>query len=102
MRQTTEGFRTRYRADIHPLYNPWLHGTFVLVFGLLAIAGFWSTVHKVRPLEWAALPLSLLFFNFAVYSVHRHLGHHKKLRADVLCPTCGRPSQLFRPGSHDL
>ena len=40
MRQTTETFRSRYRAEIHPFYNPWLHGAFVLLFGLLAIAAF--------------------------------------------------------------
>lgn len=78
MRQTTESFRSRYRADIHPHYNPWLHGTFVLLFGLLAIAAFWSTVHQVPPLAWLTVPLTLLLFNFGVYRVHRHLGHHKK------------------------
>lgn len=78
MRQTTEAFRSRYRADIHPRYNPWLHGGFVLLFGLLAISAFWSSVHQVLPLEWLAVPLTLLFFNLGVYTVHRHLGHHKK------------------------
>ncbi|MGH8388736.1 MAG: sterol desaturase/SRPBCC family protein [Pseudomonas sp.] len=78
MRQTTEAFRTRYRADIHPLYNPWLHGTFVTLFGITAIAMFWNTVHQVHPLQWLAVPLTLLFFSFGVYMVHRHLGHHKK------------------------
>ena len=78
MRQTTEGFRSRYRADIHPLYNPWLHGAFVLVFGALAIIVFWSNVHQVRPAEWLAVPVTLLLFNLGVYRVHRHLGHHKK------------------------
>ncbi|PNB47518.1 sterol desaturase [Pseudomonas sp. GW456-12-10-14-LB2] len=78
MRQTTEAFRSRYRAAIHPRYNPWLHGAFVLLFGVLAIGAFWSSVHQVQPLEWLTVPLTLLFFNFGVYMVHRHLGHHKK------------------------
>jgi len=78
VRQTTEGFRSRYRADIHPLYNPWLHGAFVLAFGALAIIVFWSNVHQVRPAEWLAVPVTLLLFNLGVYRVHRHLGHHKK------------------------
>ncbi|KAA0968685.1 SRPBCC family protein [Pseudomonas sp. ANT_H12B] len=99
MRQTTEAFRARYRADIHPLYNPWLHGAFVLLFGLLAIAGFWSTVHQVQPLEWLAVPLTLLFFNFGVYMVHRHLGHHKKSFARMFYARhAGDHHSFFAPG----
>ncbi|MVV47366.1 SRPBCC family protein [Pseudomonas sp. PB120] len=99
MRQTTESFRARYRAGIHPFYNPWLHGAFVLLFGLLAIAGFWSTVHQVKPSEWAAVPLALLFFNFGVYSVHRHLGHHKKSFARLFYARhAGDHHSFFAPG----
>lgn len=99
MRQTTEAFRARYRADIHPLYNPWLHGAFVLLFGLLAIGGFWSTVHQVQPLEWLAVPLTLLFFNFGVYVVHRHLGHHKKSLARMFYARhAGDHHSFFTPG----
>lgn len=99
MRQTTEAFRARYRADIHPLYNPWLHGAFVLLFGLLAIGGFWSTVHQVQPLEWLAVPLTLLFFNFGVYVVHRHLGHHKKRLAQMFYARhAGDHHSFFTPG----
>ena len=99
MRQTTEAFRNRYRADIHPLYNPWLHGAFVLLFGLLAIGLFWSTVHQVQPLEWLAVPLTLLFFNFGVYMVHRHLGHHKKSFARMFYARhAGDHHSFFAPG----
>ncbi|MFL1528731.1 SRPBCC family protein [Pseudomonas sp. O230] len=99
MRQTTEAFRSRYRADIHPLYNPWLHGVFVLLFGLLAIGVFWSTVHQVQPLEWLAVPLTLLFFNFGVYRVHRHLGHHKKSFARMFYARhAGDHHSFFAPG----
>ncbi|MGL6243143.1 SRPBCC family protein [Pseudomonas sp.] len=99
MRQTTQAFRSRYRADIHPRYNPWLHGAFVLLFGLLAIGGFWSTVHQVRPLEWLAVPLTLLFFNFGVYMVHRHLGHHKKSFARMFYARhAGDHHSFFAPG----
>ncbi|MHC8350351.1 SRPBCC family protein [Pseudomonas sp. RT4P38] len=99
MRQTTEAFRARYRADIHPLYNPRLHGAFVLLFGLLAIGGFWSTVHQVQPLQWLAMPLTLLFFNFGVYSVHRHLGHHKKSFARMFYARhAGDHHSFFAPG----
>ena len=99
MRQTTQAFRDRYRAAIHPRYNPWLHGAFVLLFGLLAISGFWSTVHQVQPLEWLAVPLTLLFFNFGVYVVHRHLGHHKKSFARMFYARhAGDHHSFFAPG----
>ncbi len=99
MRQTTQAFRDRYRADIHPRYNPWLHGVFVLLFGVLAIGGFWSTVHQVRPLEWLTVPLTLLFFNFGVYLVHRHLGHHKKSFARMFYARhAGDHHSFFAPG----
>lgn len=99
MRQTTEAFRSRYRADIHPLYNPWLHGAFVLLFGLLAITVFWSSVHQVQPLEWLAVPVTLLLFNVGVYSVHRHLGHHKKTFARMFYARhAGDHHSFFAPG----
>lgn len=99
MRQTTESFRSRYRADIHPHYNPWLHGTFVLLFGVLAIAAFWSTVHQVPPLAWLTVPLTLLLFNFGVYMVHRHLGHHKKRFARMFYARhAGDHHSFFAPG----
>jgi hypothetical protein len=99
VRQTTEAFRARYRADIHSSYNPWLHGTFVLLFGVLAIAGFWHTVHRVQPLEWLAVPLTLLFFNLGVYVVHRHLGHHKKSFARMFYARhAGDHHSFFAPG----
>ncbi|WP_433897898.1 sterol desaturase family protein [Pseudomonas sp. PSE1(2024)] len=99
MRQTTEAFRSRYRAAIHPRYNPWLHGAFVLLFGVLAIGAFWSSVHQVQALEWLAVPLTLLFFNFGVYMVHRHLGHHKKSFARMFyARDAGDHHSFFTPG----
>jgi len=99
VRQTTQAFRARYRADIHRFYNPWLHGAFVLLFGLLAIGEFWRTVQQVRPLEWLAVPLMLLFFNFGVYMVHRHLGHHKKSFARMFYARhAGDHHSFFAPG----
>ncbi|MBV4458118.1 SRPBCC family protein [Pseudomonas sp. COR58] len=99
MRQTTEAFRSRYRAAIHPLYNPWLHGAFVLLFGVLAIGAFWSGVRQVQPLEWLTVPMTLLFFNFGVYVVHRHLGHHKKSFAKMFYARhAGDHHSFFTPG----
>ncbi|NUU36071.1 SRPBCC family protein [Pseudomonas sp. C2B4] len=99
MRQTTEAFRSRYRANVHPLYNPWLHGTFVLLFGIGAITAFWNTVHEVQPWEWLTVPLALLFFNFGVYMVHRHLGHHKKAFSRMFYARhAGDHHSFFAPG----
>ncbi len=99
MRQTTEAFRSRYRAAIHPLYNPWLHGAFVLLFGIFAVAAFWRTVHSVSWLEWLTVPLSLLLFNFGVYMVHRHLGHRKKAFAKMFYARhAGDHHSFFTPG----
>lgn len=99
MRQTTEAFRSRYRAAIHPLYNPWLHGFFVLAFGMLAIALFWRSVHSVSWLQWLTVPLTLLLFNFGVYMVHRHLGHHKKPFAKMFYARhAGDHHSFFTPG----
>lgn len=99
VRQTTEAFRSRYRADIHRFYNPWLHGAFVLLFGCLAISIFWSGVQQVAPLEWLAVPLTLLLFNLGVYTVHRHLGHHKKSFARMFYARhTGDHHSFFAPG----
>ncbi|POA57297.1 MULTISPECIES: SRPBCC family protein [unclassified Pseudomonas] len=78
MRDTTQHFRQQYRAAVSPRYNPWLHGGFVLAYGLLCIGLLWSTLNRVQPLEWLAIPLALLFFNLCIYVVHRWLGHHKR------------------------
>ncbi|VVN65319.1 SRPBCC family protein [Pseudomonas fluorescens] len=99
MKQSTQAFRSRYRAGIHPLYNPWLHGGFVLGFGLLCIGLFWRTLDQVQPLEWLAVPLTLLFFNFCIYTVHRHLGHHKKSFARMFYARhAGDHHSFFAPG----
>lgn len=102
MRQTTDLFRSRYRAAVHPRYNPWLHGVFVLVFGLLACGAFWSTVQQVQPGEWLAVPLTLLLFNAGVYLVHRHLGHHKKALRECSTPVTPAITTVFHPRAHDL
>ena len=99
MRQTTEAFRSRYRSAVHPLYNPWLHGAFVLLFGTVAISAFWSNVHEVRPAEWLAVPVALLLFNLGVYVAHRHLGHHKKSFARMFYARhAGDHHSFFAPG----
>ncbi|MDR9752628.1 SRPBCC family protein [Pseudomonas sp. SZMC_28357] len=99
MRPTTAAFRLRYRAAIHPRYNPWLHGGFVLLFGVLAMFGFWSTVHQVQPWQWLTLPLTLLLANLVIYLVHRHLGHHKRRLAQLFYARhAGDHHSFFTPG----
>lgn len=73
----TASFRTRYRAAIHPRYNAWLHGGFVLLFGIVGIAFFWSRADHIQPWEWLAIPLALVCHNWVEYMTHKHLGHHK-------------------------
>lgn len=77
MKFDTAAFRARYRADIHPRYNAWLHGGFVLAFGALCIGLFWSHADNVRPWEWLAIPLAILFQNWGEYMVHKNMGHRK-------------------------
>lgn len=78
MSQDTLPFRARYRATIHPRYNAWLHGGFVLLYGIIAIGFFWSHAVHIRPWEWTAMPLALVFHNWVEYMAHKHLGHHKR------------------------
>jgi len=71
-------FRARYRAAIHPRYNVWLHGGFVLLFGIAAIGFFWSRATDVQPLQWLTVPLALVCYNGIEYVTHRYLGHHRR------------------------
>jgi len=77
MQFDTTSFRARYRAQINPRYNAWLHGGFVLLFGALCIGFLWSRAENVQPWEWLAVPLALILQNWGEYMVHRHLGHFK-------------------------
>lgn len=77
MSHDTQAFRMRYRAGIHPRYSPWLHGGFVLAYGVLCLFLFWRTLHRVQPLEWLTIPLALVLFNWTEYFAHKHLGHYK-------------------------
>lgn len=99
MNPTTQAFRQRYRAGVHPRYNPWLHGGFVLAFGLLAIVFFANTLEQVSVLQWLALPATLLLFNLGIYLVHRYLGHHKRGWARLFYARhTGDHHSFFSPG----
>ena len=73
----TQAFRQKYRAAISPHYNVWLHGGFVLAFGLTVIAFFLRQLHAVRPLEWLTVPLAIVFYSWGEYRTHRFFGHKK-------------------------
>jgi hypothetical protein len=73
----TSRFRETYRAAVHPSYNPWLHGGFVLAYGLGCVGFFFHSVADVRAVEWLSVPAAVIVFNVVVYVVHRFLGHHK-------------------------
>lgn len=78
MRDATQAFRLRYRAQVSPRYSALLHALFVFGLGLAAYVGLLSQVHDSQPWQWLAAPTGLLVFNAAVYLVHRELGHHKR------------------------
>jgi hypothetical protein len=99
VRETTQHFRQQYRAAVSPRYNPWLHGGFVLAYGLLCIGLLCSTLSQVQPLEWLAVPVALLFFNLCIYVVHRWLGHHKQRFARMFYARhTGDHHSFFAPG----
>lgn len=78
MTHKTLEFRARYRAGIPRWYSPWAHGGFVLAYGLACLVMLGRSLHDVRPLEWLVVPMALVLFNLAEYSVHKNLGHFKR------------------------
>lgn len=71
-------FRERYRAAIHPSYNPWLHAGFVLLVALGVAAALLASAQDIRAWEWLALPLTLLVMNWGEHRIHQRLGHRKQ------------------------
>ncbi|KVD80594.1 sterol desaturase [Burkholderia sp. ABCPW 14] len=78
MTQDVKAFRAHYRANVHPRYNAWLHGGFVLAYGIAAIAFFLKDVARVSAFQWATVPFTFLLFNWLEFTVHRHAGHFKR------------------------
>jgi hypothetical protein len=100
MTQTTDAFRAHYRAGIHRLYNPWLHGGFVLLYGAICIGLFWQRLDHAQPLEWLTVPVALVFFNFGIYTVHKQLGHRKRAFARMFYARhTGDHHSFFAPGA---
>lgn len=78
MEHDVEAFRTRYRSAIHPAYRAWLHGGFVLSYGLLVMGLFLGSLQQPSAWHWLSVPLTLLFMNWGEYQIHKHLGHIKR------------------------
>lgn len=78
MTHDANAFRARYRAGISRHYNAWLHGGFVLAWGIAFLAFFASRTQDVQPLEWLTVPLAIVFFNWGEYAVHKNFGHQKR------------------------
>jgi len=75
--QRMQAFRSRYRTGIAKWYSPWLHAGFVLVYGVALLGLFASSLNQPELWHWLLVPLSLLFFSFAEYRIHKNWGHHK-------------------------
>jgi hypothetical protein len=78
MTHDTDAFRARYRAGISRYYNAWLHGGFVLAWGVACLLFFAGRAQAVQPLEWLTVPLAIVFFNWGEYAVHKNFGHQKR------------------------
>jgi len=77
MAYDTDRFRADYRAGIHRFYNSGLHAAFVFAWAVAWILFFIRQLDDVSAFEWLTVPLTLVFFNWGEYTVHRRLGHFK-------------------------
>lgn len=73
----SEAFRQKYRSEISPGYNGWLHMLVVFSTGLLVISIAAAQVEEASIWEWLVVPVTLVMVNFAEYAAHRWLGHRK-------------------------
>lgn len=77
MAYDTDRFRADYRAAIHPAYRAWVHAGFVFLFAIGAFGYFVSRIESLEPIHLLAIPLTLVFFNWGEFTVHRSFGHRK-------------------------
>jgi hypothetical protein len=74
--EAVERFREQYRAsEIPPGYDGRGHLLFTFGGGTLALIGCLWMLGDVKPLEWLAIPLALLYANLAEYLGHRWPMH---------------------------
>ena len=71
-------FRATYRAAISRFYSPRLHAGFVFGGGLAFITWQLRLAGHLGAAGTLSLLGGLLFFNTAVYVVHRSLGHRRR------------------------
>ena len=70
-------FRQAFRREeIGPGYNGLGHAIFTFGIGLAVIVLSLLSLHDVRPAEWLAVPLTLLYANLSEYFGHRGPMHH--------------------------
>jgi hypothetical protein len=72
-----QAFREAYRRDFVPAhYRGALHLLFTFGFCTIALVACLLQLEDVRPLEWLAVPLTVLYTNLAEYWGHRGPMHH--------------------------
>ena len=78
-RASVQDYREQYRREHIPArYRGWLHLAFTFGVGSAAIVVCVLQLAHVRPLEWLALPLTVLYANLAEYWGHRGPMHHRR------------------------
>jgi hypothetical protein len=71
-------FRDRYRSElVRPGYSGWRHALLTFGIGTAVILASVLSLHDVGPLEWLAVPLTLLYANLSEYFGHRGPMHHR-------------------------
>lgn len=105
--ESVERYREHYRAtEIPARYDGRGHLLFAFGGGTLALVACLAMLRDVRPLEWLAVPLALLYANLAEYLGHRfpmhrpypglglvykrHAGQHHRFFNHEMMPLGGR------------
>lgn len=74
----TAAYRDEYRATLVPAaYSGPRHLAVIFMGGLAAIAAAAALLDPVAPLEWLALPATLVYANLAEYAGHRWAMHRR-------------------------
>ncbi len=79
MNDSTQAFRAAYRQhQIGAHYNGWLHLAFTVSMASLLGIACALQLHQVGAWEWTAIPLTVLYVNFAEYLGHRYIMHRRR------------------------
>mgnify|MGYP000444903260 CR=1 FL=1 len=76
MEPAVADFRAQYRAQIAPRYRGAAHGLAVAVMGVAFLGGALALWGVPGWDQVALIAANLIFANFAIYLIHRSLGHH--------------------------